>query len=91
MVTYANIVIDFRLQKEDPHCIQITAEGNLIKYKGDVSTQTVDLAMSKLLWNSIISTEGAQYICLDIYFLPNRCSQLLQVHEDATVSLPGLD
>jgi hypothetical protein len=45
--------------------IQI-ARGNLIKYKGNISTQTADLAMSKLLWNSVISTEGARYMCLDV-------------------------
>jgi hypothetical protein len=69
MYTFAKIVLDFCTQKEDPHHIQITAGGNLIKYKGDVSTQTVDLGTVKLLWNSVISTEGAQYMCPDIFFL----------------------
>ena len=54
--TYAKIVVDFCLQKEDPHRIRITAGGNLIQYKGNVSTQTAELTTSKLLWNSVIST-----------------------------------
>jgi hypothetical protein len=60
--TYARIVIDNRPQKEDPNQVQITAGGNLIKYKGDVSTRTADLTTSKLLWNSVLSTEGAEYV-----------------------------
>jgi hypothetical protein len=60
--TYARIVIDYRPQKEDLNQAQITVGGNLIKYKGDVSPRTADLITSKLLWNSVLSTEGAQYI-----------------------------
>ena len=35
--TYANPVVDFRPQKDDPHRIRITAGGNLITYEGDAS------------------------------------------------------
>jgi hypothetical protein len=65
-VTYARVVVDFRLQKEDPHRIRITAGGNLINYPGELSTWTADLTTSKLMWNSVLSTEGAKYMCLDI-------------------------
>ena len=34
VVTYANIVVDYRPQKEDPNRVQITAGGNLIIYPG---------------------------------------------------------
>ena len=64
--TYARIVVDYRPQKEDPNRIRITVGGNLITYKGDVSTRTADLTTSKLLWNSVLSTPGAKYMCLDI-------------------------
>ncbi len=64
--TYAKIVVDHRPQKEDPNRIRITAGGNLIKFKGDVSTRTADLCTSKLLWNSVLSTPDAKYMCLDI-------------------------
>jgi len=58
--TYAKIVVDFRPQKEDAYRIRITAGGNLLTYKGNVSTRTADLSTSKLLWNSILSTDGAK-------------------------------
>ncbi len=65
-VTYVRVVIDFCPQKEDPHCIQITAGGNLIKYPGELLTRTADLTTSKLMWNSVLSTKDAKYMCLDI-------------------------
>ncbi len=66
MITYARVVVDYRPQKADPHCICITASGNLINYPGELSTRTADLTTSKLIWNSVLSTEGAKYMCLDI-------------------------
>jgi len=65
-ITYVRVVIDFRLQKADPHRIRITAGGNLINYPGELTTQTADLTTSKLMRNSVLSTEGAKYMCLDI-------------------------
>ena len=64
--TYAKIVVDFRPQKEDQYRIRITAGGNLLTYWGNVSTRTADLSTSKLLWNSVLSTDGAKYMFLDI-------------------------
>jgi hypothetical protein len=64
--TYGNPVIDYRPQKEFPHCIQITAGGNLIKYDASASVQTADLDTTKLHWNSVISTKDARYMCQDI-------------------------
>ncbi len=64
--TYGNLVVDYQLQKEDPHRIRITAGDNLITYASSPSIQTADLDMAKLHWNSVISTKGAKYMCLDI-------------------------
>jgi hypothetical protein len=58
--------VDFRPQKEDLYRIRITAGDNLLTYLENVSTRTVDLSTSKLLWNSVLSTEGVKYMCLDI-------------------------
>ncbi len=58
-VTYAQVVVNFCPQKVDPHCIHITAGRKLINYLGDLSTRTADLTMLKLMWNSVLSTEGA--------------------------------
>ena len=66
MITYVQVVIYFCPQKADPHCICITAGGNLINYPGELTMQTADLTTSKLMWNSVLSTEGAKYMCLDI-------------------------
>ncbi len=65
-ITYAQVVVDFCLQKLDPHRIRITAGGNLINYPGELTTKTADLTTSKLMWNSVLSTKGAWYMCLDI-------------------------
>ena len=64
--TYARVVVNYRPQKEDPNRIRIAVGGNLITYRGNTSTRTADLTTSKLLWNSVLSTDGARYMCLDI-------------------------
>jgi hypothetical protein len=64
--TYARILVDYRPQKEDPNRIRIAVGGNMITYKGNTSTRMADLPTSKLLWNSVLSTEGARYMCLDL-------------------------
>lgn len=65
-VTYTRIVVDYRPQKTDPNRVRLTAGGNLIDYPGELTTRTADLTMTKMLWNSVISTEDARYLCLDI-------------------------
>ena len=66
VVTYARIVVDFRPQKEDPNRVRITAGGNLIKYPGELTTRTANLTTSKILWNSVVSTEGAKFMGIDV-------------------------
>ncbi len=63
---YARIVVDYRPQKADPNRVRITAGGNLIAYPGELTTRMADLTTTKILWNSVISTPHAQYLCLDI-------------------------
>ena len=64
-MTYARIVVDFRLQKTDPNRVRITVGGNLIDYPYEFTTRTADLTTSKVMWNSVISTPGAKYACAD--------------------------
>jgi hypothetical protein len=68
VVTYSGIVVDHRPQKEDPNRIILVAGGNLIKgcYPGKLTMRTADLTTSKLHWNSVLSTQCAKYMCLDI-------------------------
>ena len=65
-ITYAQVVVDFCPQKLDLHQIRITAGGNLINYPGELTTKMAELTTSKLMWNSVLSTKGARYMCLDI-------------------------
>ena len=50
VVTYANIVVDYRPQKDNPNRVRITAGGNLILYPGELTTKTADITMSIILW-----------------------------------------
>jgi hypothetical protein len=64
--TFANPVVDYRPQKEDPNQIRITAMGNLVTYEGKLSVRTADINTAKIHWNSVISNKKAKYMCLDI-------------------------
>ena len=59
-ITYAHVVVNFCPQKTNLHRIQITAGRNLINYLGKLSTRTADLTTSKLMWDSVLSMEGAK-------------------------------
>ena len=65
-VTYARIVVDYREQKADPNRVRITAGGNLIEYPYQLTTRTADVTTSKVMWNSVISTPNARYMCVDV-------------------------
>jgi hypothetical protein len=59
--TYGNPVVDYRPQKEFPHCIRITAGGNLIKYESSASVRMADLDMANSIgtaW-SALKAQGA--------------------------------
>ena len=64
--TYAQVVVDFLPQTEDPNRVRITAGGNLIEYSGELTTRTADLTAANMLWNSVISTDGAKCMGFDI-------------------------
>ena len=66
IVTYCRLVVDFRPQKEDPNRVRMTAGGNLLQYPGELTTRTADLTTSKIIWNSVLSTEGARFMGIDI-------------------------
>ena len=63
VVTYANIVVDYCPQKEDPNRVRIKAGRNLLVYPGYLTTRTADITTSKILWNSVLSTK-TQNICV---------------------------
>ena len=65
-VTYAQFVCNIRPEKEEKHRTRCVVGGNKINYPGDVGTPTADMLLVKILFNSIISTEGAKFMTADI-------------------------
>jgi hypothetical protein len=65
-VTYGRIVVALRPQKAEVKRTHLTVGGNLIDYPSDVSTKTADLITSKIIFNSVLSTPGAQFMGIDL-------------------------
>jgi hypothetical protein len=65
-VTYGRIVATIRPQKAETHRVRLTVGGNLIDYPGDVSTPTADMTTAKILFNNVISTPDARFMCTDV-------------------------
>ena len=38
----------------------------MINCPGELTTRMADITTTKIIWNSVISTEGARYGCLDV-------------------------
>jgi hypothetical protein len=62
-VTYGRLVCDIRQQKAEQHRVRLTVGGDCIDYPGEKAAKNADLTTSKCLWNSIISTDNAMYMC----------------------------
>ena len=58
--------MDYRPQKDEPHCTRLTVGGNLIDYPGEVSTPTAGTTTAKLVFNSVVSTPKAKFMGIDI-------------------------
>ena len=58
--------MDYRAHKDDPNRVRITVGGNLINNPGELTTRTADLTTKKVMWNSVISTRNARYMCADV-------------------------
>ena len=68
-MTYGRIVVDYLPREDDTYRTCLTVGGNLIKYRGEASTQTSDIKMAKLLLNITISTLEACFMCCNIKIL----------------------
>ena len=70
-VTYSQIVVKLRPQKEDPIRVRFTVGGNCIEYSGKVTTKTADLTTFKLNIHLVLSTHSANDAGRDIinYYL----------------------
>ena len=68
IVTYDNIVCDYRPHKQEKHRVRLTVDGDRLPYNDNVSSPAASLLEAKLLLNSTISDayKGAQFMTLDI-------------------------
>ena len=64
--TFANPVVGYRPQKDNPNRIHITAMGNLIMYDSELSVRTADINTEKLHWKIVVITPNAKYMCLNL-------------------------
>ena len=60
------MVVNYCPQKPDPNRVRMTARGNLIEYPGKLTARIADLTTSKIMWNSVLNTDVAKYMCIDI-------------------------
>ena len=70
--TYLRVVAAYCPKKEDPYRIKWTVGGNIISYSGHTYTPNAGLTTTTNLSNSVISTEKARVMIIDItYFYLN--------------------
>ncbi len=65
-ITYGQFVCLVRPKKAEPNQMRFTVGGNRINYPGKVATPTAEMLVAKMLFNSVISTKGAQFMTMDI-------------------------
>ena len=63
-ITYFCIVCNIRHQNKEMHQVLITVGRDNCTYNGPVSTPTLDMATSKLHWNSVLLTPGSKYLVI---------------------------
>ena len=70
VVTYANMICDFRPLKKDPHRVRLTVGGDRLEYPDDAASPAASLLETKLLLNSTISDamKGARFMTLYIKY-----------------------
>ena len=65
-VTYGQFVCMVRPEKTEKNRTRFVVGGDRINYPGEVATPTAEMLVAKLLFNSVISTEGARFMTMDI-------------------------
>ncbi len=65
-IIYTKVVCEIGEGKDDENSTRITVGGSLIRYPGDLGTNTASLELIKLMINSIISRKGARFACIEI-------------------------
>ena len=64
--TYARIFVRYWTQEEYPYWVRITFGGDKIHYADETFTPNADITTAKFLFNSVISTEFAKFLGLNI-------------------------
>ena len=64
-ITYGNILVDYCPQKDEPIRTQLTVQGNLIDYSGNVRIHTADTTKANIVCNGIFYMTKSKYICID--------------------------
>ena len=67
-ICYTSVVCEVRHGENNPNRMRITICGTNVCYPGDVGTNTASLEIFELMINSVLSREGAKYVCFDIGF-----------------------
>jgi hypothetical protein len=66
-ITYGSFVCSMRPEKiDEPNCTRLTVGRDKINYPGEVATPTAEMLVTKILFNSVISTRGAKFMTIDI-------------------------
>jgi hypothetical protein len=55
-----------RTKKAEPNRTRFTVSSNKINYPGEVATPTAEMLAAKILFNSVISTNGAKFMTMDV-------------------------
>ncbi len=66
-ITYGHFICLVRPKKAEPNQMQFAVGGDRINYPGKVTTPTTEMLVAKVLFNSVISTKGAQFMTMDIF------------------------
>ena len=64
--TYLRIVTELKPHKVETHRVRFTVGGDMIDYKGAVTTPTTESQTVKLHLNYVIPTTRAKYMTMDI-------------------------
>ena len=65
-VTYAQLVYTERDKKAERLRSRLVFGGDRINYTDEVATPTASMMVAKILFNSVVSTKGAQFMTMDI-------------------------
>ena len=65
-VIYGKFICSVRPDKKENNRTRFSVGGDQIDYPGEVATPTTDILVSKILFNSVISTNGYRFMTIDI-------------------------